>query len=102
MFVYTVTENLSDKSFNIYDDGEIFCTPIEETTQSQPPTILLEPNDKKNNQVSMGSKILIKIKKDKGQIMLGKILKIIDKERDQIVGVYWKTAQGGTIQTTSK
>ena len=95
-------KTLVTKVVNINDDGEIFCTPLEETTQSQPPTILLEPNDKKNNQVSMGSKILIKIKKDRGKIMLGKILKIIDKERDQIVGVYWETAQGGTIQTTSK
>ena len=40
--LYTqLPKTLVTKVVNINDDGEIFCTPLEETTQSQPPSILL-------------------------------------------------------------
>jgi len=93
---------LVTKVVNINNDGEIFCTPLEQSTHSQAPVILLDPNDKKSNQVSIGNKILTKIKKDRGKIAVGKILKIIDEKEDQIVGVYWETAKGGIIETTRK
>ena len=75
---------LATRVTKISNDGEIFCVPLEETMNEKVPTILLEPNDRKNNQLSVGSKILTKIKTGKGKTATGRIIKIIDDEESGI------------------